>query len=436
MRRYAIIGAGVAGIAAAEAIRTLDRAAEISLVGDEPQGFYSRPGLAYFLTGELPVKQLILYSQQDWRGLNVRYVKGWATRLLPQAHQVELGKAGALAYDRLLLATGASAVRLDVPGVELEGVVKLDHFEDAQRILRLARRTRTAVVVGGGITALELAEGLAAQKVKVNYFLRGDRYWSNVLDEVESRIVEHRLEEKGVQIHDHMEIAQILGRRGRVSGVQTTKGEKLRCGMVAVAVGIRPRLELAQAAGLATERGILVNEYLQSSEVDIFAAGDVAQVYDPLAGRSILDNLWNPAREQGGAAGLNMAGQARAYRKAIPFNVTRLAGLKVTIIGAVGGGRDDDLVAIARGDSETFRKLPQAIAMEMGAEVNHLRLMVGEGTLVGALVMGDQTLSRPLQELIVAQADITALRTHLLMPGASLGDLVMDFWKAWRTNAA
>src|SRR6185436_7640 len=108
-----------------------------------------------------------------------------------------------------------------------------------------------------------------------------------------------------------------------------------------------------------------------------------------------LDSLWNPAREQGFAAGLNMAGKRTAYTKSVPFNVTRLAGLTTTIIGMVGRGRDDDLVGIARGDRETWRELPDAVLAQSGFEVNRVRLLVGEKTLLGAIVMGDQKLSLP-----------------------------------------
>src|SRR3990170_8790953 len=151
--------------------------------------------------------------------------------------------------------------------------------------------------------------------------------WNNVLDETESRIVEHRLKEEGVKIHYHSELAEILDRRGRVSAVRTQDGRYIECELVAIAIGIRPRKELAEASGLETDRGILVNEFLQTSQPDIFAAGDVAQVYDPFMGKSILDSLWGPAREQGHIAGLNMFGQWTIYVKTIAFNVTRLAGL-------------------------------------------------------------------------------------------------------------
>ena len=323
---------------------------------------------------------------------------------------------------------GAQALPLEVPGADLEGVLKLDHMEDARRLLKHARRDRTAVVVGGGITALELAEGLLARGMKVHYLLRGDRYWSNVLDEQESRIVEHRLKEVGVVLHHHAEVIEVTGRTGRVSGVRLLNGETLKCDLVAYAIGIRPRVELAKGAGLAVDRGILVNEYLQTNAADIYAAGDVAQAYDPLTGRSILDSLWNPAREQGHVAGLNMAGRRTAYIKAPPFNVTRLAGLTTTIIGTVGRGRDDDLVGIARGDSETWRQLPESIVAQTGFDVNHLRLLVGRKTLLGAIVIGDQKLSLPLQMIISKNMDISAIRERLLAPNAKIGDVIADFW--------
>ena len=277
-------------------------------------------------------------------------------------------------------------------------------------------------------------EGLVSRGLKVHYLLRGDRYWSNVLDEQESRLVEHRLREEGVTLHFHAEVIEVLGRNSRVTGIRLLSGQSLKCDLVAYAIGIRARVELAKRSGLAIDRGILVNEYLQTNDPDIFAAGDVAQAYDPMTGRSILDSLWGPARQQGYAAGLNMAGKKTAYIKSAPFNVTRLAGLTTTIIGTVGRGRDDDLVGIARGDSETWRQLPDSIVAQTGFEVNRLRLLVGEKTLLGAIVMGDQKLSFPLEKIISGHADITPIRERLLAPGAKLGDIVAEYWTAMKSK--
>lgn len=426
--RYVIIGSGVAGMAAIEAIRSVDRANEVLMVGDDPHGFYSRPGLAYYLTGELHDKALFPKTADDYRRMNFRYLKSRVANVQREKRLIELADKINVAYDRLLLAVGAQALPLEVPGAQLDGVLKLDHLEDAKCILKYIRRGRTALVVGGGITALELAEGLLARGLNVHYLLRGDRYWSNVLDEHESKIIEHRLREHGITLHYHAEVIEVISRNGRVCGVRLLNGQMLNCDVVAYAIGIRPRVELAKQAGLAIDRGILVNEYLQTSDPNVFAAGDVAQVYDPMTGRSILDSLWNPARDQGFAAGLNMVGRRTAYLKAPPFNVTRLAGLTTTIIGTVGRGRDSDLIGIARGDSETWRELPDSTITQSGFNVNRVRLMIGEKTVLGAIVMGDQKLSLPLEKIISEHIDISPIRDRLLAPNAKVADVITEFW--------
>ena len=428
--KYIIVGTGVAGIAALEAIRSIDPGGSITLIGDDPHGYYSRPGLAYYLTGEVNDKLLFPQIAAEFRRFQIHSIKGLVAHISPGTHQIDLQNGSSLNYDRLLLATGAVAAPLDVPGAKLPGVVKLDHLDDARKIMKLARRGKAAVVVGGGITALEIVEGLTACGTKVHYLLRGNRYWSNVLDEDESHLVQNRLTEEGVVIHYHAELKEILG-RGRVQAIRLVDGSIIPCDIVAYAIGIVPRLELARQAGLAVDRGILANEYLRTTNSDIFAAGDTAQVLDPRSGHMILDSLWGTARDQGRVAGLNMAGKQTAYIKSLPSNVTRLAGLTTTIIGAVGKGRDEDVVGIARGDSEAWRELPDAMAVQTAFDVNHVRLLVGERTLLGAVVMGDQLLSLPLEKMIAGEADISPIRSKLLASGAAIADIISDYWIGW-----
>ena len=431
MTHYVIIGASIAGQSAAEAIRERDPAAAITLVSEESHGFYSRPGLAYLLRGDIPEKQLIARTADDWRKLNAHLLVARADQVQTDRHQVSLANGKILRYDRLLLATGSTAVPADFPGHDLAGVVKLDDLDDARRILKLAGRKKTAVVIGGGITALELVEGLRSRGAKVHYLLRGERYWANVLDEIESQLVADRLRDEGVVLHTHTQVKQAVGKRGQLAGVETEGGEKIGCHILAVAIGVRPRLELARSAGFQIERGIVVDEYLRTSAPDMYAAGDVAQVTDPRSGRSTLDVLWSTALAQGRAAGQNMAGAQVPYVNAVPMNVTQLAGMVTTIIGAVGSGRDADLVTISRGDSEAWRLLPQAWVVSDQHEVNRVRLLLDERRIVGAVVMGDQVWARPLHQLIAAQADITPIRAALLSePAAALAHL-KRFYQDW-----
>ena len=435
MSRHIIIGTGITGISAAEAIRDLSSTDDITLITDDPARFYSRPGLAYYLVDEVPEKQLYSYTKEDFENLNATLINEKVTRINKDDHSVTLGDGRILYYDKLLIATGSSASLPSIPDkTELKGIVKLDTIDDAKHIRKLCKKARAAIVIGGGITALELVEGFLANGVKTHYFLRRDRYWGKVLDETESRIIEQRLKEEGVLIHYHTEIAEITEKEGKVTGVHTKDGKNIRCDIIAYAIGIRPNKKLAEIIGIETERGILVDEYMKTSIPDIYAAGDVAQVYDPYSGNYVLDSLWGTARLQGRVAGQNMSGKSEKYTKDVPFNVTRLAGLTTTIIGLVGSGKDEDLVGIARGDSETWRQLPDAIVCQQSLDVNHMRILIGDKIFLGAIVMGDQTFSKPLYHLIARKADISEIKGKLLEPDAPIADILALYWIEGRTR--
>ena len=432
-RRHLLIGLGPGAIAAAEVIRGADSAAEIVVVGADPHGYYSRPGLAYYLANEVPEEWLRPFTAAEFARLRLTIVGERAAAIDPGGHRVTLESGREIGYDRLLLATGSTAIPTRVPGAELDGVVKLDDLDDARDLIRRSRGAKAAVVVGGGITALEIVEGLHAHGVHVDYFMRQDRYWRNVLSETESQVVEQGLRDGGVTVHNFTELAGILGRDGRVAGVETGEGKRIACDLVAVAIGVRPRIELAQAAGLDCARGILVDDYLQSSAEDVYAAGDVAEAASHVTGRRTMEVLWNSAVIKGRTAGLNMATEPHSvYETGVPLNVTRLAGLHTTIIGTVGSGKDADLEGLSRGDSDTWSELGQAVIVETQAAGARVRLALGAHSLDGAVVMGDQALSFPLQELIEARADVAAIASSLKAAGAAIAEVVEGFWREWR----
>ena len=330
-------------MSAAETIRRRDDQAEIVIVGAEPHGYYSRPGLAYYLTKEMPEERLFPFTPQDFARLNVQLLHERAAHIDPAAHRVTLGER-----PRARLRSPADRHGLQgdhrqrVPGAELDGVVKLDDMDDARDLIRRSRHAKAAVVVGGGITALEIVEGLRARRRAACTTSCARTATGATSSRSPSRTSSSRgCDARGVQIHCFTELARILGRDGRVVGVETDDGTQIPCDLVAVAVGVRPQIELAQEAGLDCERGILVDEYLRSSDDDIFAAGDVAEVRDARTDRRTLEVLWSSAVAKGRVAGLNMATEpTHAYDTGTPLNVTRLAGFKITIIGTVGGGKD------------------------------------------------------------------------------------------------
>jgi NADPH-dependent 2,4-dienoyl-CoA reductase/sulfur reductase-like enzyme len=428
LRRFVIVGNGVAGFSAAETIRELDPGAELIILTDEPFAFYSRPGLAYMLNGSLPEKQLFPRSIEELKRLDIRTVYGRAIRIHPSHRVIHLAEGEPLTYDALLIATGAKAILPSIPGIELEGVVTFDTLHDGRRILQLTKKARRAVVVGGGVTALELAEGLAARRVKTHYLLRKDHFWGRVLSPAEAALVEDELQQQGIKLHRQTQVQKIVGKKGRVSEVVTDHGKSIRCEIVAVAIGIRPRIELGQSAGVEVDRGIMVDPWLRTSDPNIFAAGDVAQVFDPPSGEYRLDSLWWMAEEQGRIAGTNMAGGDETYQRAVPFNVTRIGGIVTTIIGAVGQAQpDDDLVSIVHGDSESWRDRLDSFAVESQSKHSRLRLVIGEETIVGAVIMGDQTLSEPIHELIRTRAKLGRYRDQFMKSPEQAMEILSDY---------
>jgi NADPH-dependent 2,4-dienoyl-CoA reductase/sulfur reductase-like enzyme len=418
MTTHLLIGGGIAALSAAEAIRRADPAAALVMVTHEGHGFYSRPGLAYLLAGAIPEKQLMIRERADLRELGLEVRVDQVVGLDPIGHVAQLARGGALRYDRALIATGASALVADFPGGLLSGVVHLDGLDDARAIIARTRKAKTAVVVGGGPTALELAEGLRARGLKVHYLMRGPRYWASVLDPSESQAIEDALVAEGIEVHPRTKIARAVGDdQRRVVAIETDRGDELRCDLVAVAIGVAPNVGLARAAGLTVDRGVVVDEYLQTSAPDVFAAGDVAQIRDPATGGSHLDVLWSTALRSGRAAGRGMAGVRRPYRRQASLNVTRLGGVIVTVIGAVGpapgGDADEDLLTIARGDSEAWRARPPAWTVEHRREACRIRVVVDATRVLGAVVLGDPAASRALCRLIDRQVDIAALRPGL-----------------------
>lgn len=436
MQRYVIIGNGAAGITAAEELRRRDARASITIATDDRFAMYSRPGLAYILTDEVSAEQAIARKPEWYERHRIQLVYSRAERIDYEARQVRLANGQNLPYDALLIAVGALAVAAPFPGGDLDGVVYLDNMDNTLDIIRRAKTAPAAVVVGGGITALEMAEGLAHHRVETHYLVRKNNLWSALLNDAESQLVEKQIHHHGVHIHYGREIAEMLGANGRVTGVKTNQGEVIACQIVGVAIGVKPNLALAKDTPLKIERGILTNEYLETNIPGVFAAGDCAQIYDVWSGQSCVDSLWPTAVASGRTAAANMTGAKQPYHKGVPFNAALLFGLHLTAIGqvaAAGRSGDDaeELQFISRGSSEVWSAKPGNGYTSAWADdgASSQRLVVRDNAIVGALLLGNQRLADPLRDLIDRRVDISSVKSRLLAGGNILSDAVMEAWQ-------
>ncbi len=442
---YLVIGNGAAGLSAAEVIRTRDESARITIVSNESHRFYSRPGIAYYLSGQIPAGQLISRSESFYQGHRLDLLHSTVTALDLETRHVLLENGQALPFDVLLLAMGASAVRPPFRGSDLDGVVTFDTLDDAKGIVAFSHRAKRAVVVGGGITALELAEGLQHRGVRTTLLQRGDRVWPRLFDPRESAIIEEAIKHEGIEILYGEELSEIHGKRGRVRGVLLKSGKELSCQIVGVAIGVRPVLSLVEETSLEKDQGLLVNNHLQTNVREVFAAGDVAQVHDRWTGKHNLDVLWPSAINEGRAAGYNMVDIAHGnepqliYQKGSPFNAALLFGVHVTVIGHVGNQNtesSEEFQHISRGSSNVWTS-PFSSSYRSAWDkkgTNSIRIVMSGGKIVGALIMGDQRSADPLRDLIENEVILQDHQQQLMEAGENLPELISNVWQQWRQS--
>lgn len=436
MTRFVIIGNGAAGVSAAETIRLHDPQSAITILTAEPYRMYSRPGLAYIVTNTIAPHQVVARTAAWYKERQIALIQARAERLDTEGQMVFLEDSRSLAYDRLLIATGARAVWPPYVDPAMKGVVFLDTLDGTKALMRAARRARRGVVIGGGITALELTEGFVHQRVDTHYFLRGDRLWSRVFTQAEGQILAHHMQAEGVTLHYHTEVEALIDNwRHHLRAVRLKNGREFRCDLFGVGIGVRPQLDLVAKTPIKTDRAILVNEYLESSVANVFAAGDVAQVYDRWSERHLLDILWPSAVEEGRAAGLNMMGQQTAYQKGIPFNACLLFGLHITIIGQINpdpeeGSGLEQTELWSRGSSDVWYTFPRSYKSAWASEGdNSLRLVLDGSQIVGAVVMGNQSVADPLRALIEAGVDASPLLPFLEADRDTLALKIQTLWQ-------
>ncbi|HUK56925.1 MAG TPA: FAD-dependent oxidoreductase [Nitrospiria bacterium] len=312
--RYLLIGGGLASREAARQLRESDPDGSITLIGEEPHRPYDRPPLSKeFLRGEKSRDELFYDPEPYYRDHRIELLPGLSVRRLElSAKTAALSNAETVVFEKALIATGGRPVRLTIPGNDLPGVHYLRTLEDSAAIGAEAVAGRRAVIIGAGFIGMEIAASLTQRGVGVTVIETQAHIWSRFADATLAGFFQSDCAQKGVAFHTRETVTEIRG-RGRASAVATKSGKEFPCDFVCIGIGIVPNVELAREAGLRVDNGIVVNEYLQSSHPDVYAAGDVANYPDPVFGKRRRVEHWGHAEYGGQLAGKNMAGAGRPY---------------------------------------------------------------------------------------------------------------------------
>ena len=331
-----IIGNGITGVSCALTVRRLRPEARITLVSDETPHHYSRTALMYVYMGHLRPQDIKPYEDWFWPENRLELVHATAIQLDTDNKTLVLNNGQHLSYDKLLLATGSVSRTHNWPGQDLAGVQGLYSLPDLEQMHRTTHGIARAVVVGGGLIGIELAEMLHSRGIAVTMLVRDARYWGSVLPAAEAELVNQQIKEHQVDVRYGAELAEILGdTNGRVRAVRTAAGEEIECQWVGLAIGVTPNLTLARTAAVETDRGILVDEWLQTSAPDVYAAGDCAQHRQPGTGEVPIEQLWYTGRMQGETVAHTICGQPTPYQRGPWFNSAKFFQLEYQTYGQV-----------------------------------------------------------------------------------------------------
>lgn len=401
--RYCIIGNSAAGLFAAEAIRRHDDNGQIDIISDETYPAYARCLTSYYLIGQMTDEQIFLRDGDHYSSNNFQLNLGQkAVEVDPQRQEVRTDAGRVFSYDKLLIATGASPMMPDLPGIRNRGVFGLRTLADAKGITAFTGQGKQAVVVGGGFVSLKAAYALMKTGMKVTCIISSGQILSQMLDRAAADILAALLVEHGLQIKYMTDVAEILGDEingeAVTNGVRLTTGEVIAADVVIVGKGVTPNTAFLMGTGVRTDRGIVVDDFLMTSVTDIYAAGDVVQATDLLSGEKRINAIWPNATEQGRVAGLNMVGIRTPYEGSIGMNSADFFGLSTIAAG------------VTRGDGEQF----EVITVNVPSKNQYLRLVFREDTLAGYIIVGDTSRAGILTALVRERTPLGKMKDELV----------------------
>lgn len=369
MNRVIIVGAGIAGVSAAEALRRQDRDVEILLLSDEREIPYYRLSLTRYLSGELQRENLFLHPEKWYQEKNIDLRINTAVNRVNTVEQyVELNDGSKITWSRLIFCTGATPFIPPIPGFEKKGVMAVRTLADADQLLERLRDRESCICIGGGVLGLEVAEAIAGLGVKVKLYEVAPWLMPRQLNPRAAGLLKKQVESLGIQVTEGASIKEFIG-DDKCEGIRLADGETVSSDLVIVTAGIKPESNLAKGAGITVNRGIAANDRMATSMDSIWTAGDCAEHH------AVLYGLWNAAQIQGKVAGASAAGAETPFEE-IPLSVV------LKVIGI-------DLFSIG----EFIPKDDTYKAFEVERDDRYYLFVTHDGYLAGSIIVGDRAMS-------------------------------------------
>ena len=393
-----IIGNGIAGITAARNIRK-HSTHPITVISAESDYFFSRTALMYVYMGHMRWKDIIPYEPWFWKKNKINLVNDYVTRLDDQTKTIYTASGKEIEYDTLILATGSSSNRLDVQGADLDGVASLYSLQDLEYIESKSANISRSVIAGGGLIGIELAEMLHSRNIPVTLLVRESSYSNMILPAEESEIVNREIRDHGIDLRLSEDVYEINGdSEGRVKSVTTCKGEEIPCQLAGITIGVQPNISWLMGSNIEVNKGILVDEFLQTNIPGIYAIGDCAELRNPTTGRKAIEPLWYTGRMMGETVAQTVCGTAVAYHPGIWFNSAKFFATEYQVYGEINP-------SLPYGQHTLYWQHPEF--------KKSIRINYTEHSVIGFNLMGIRFRHEVCEKWISTKTNIESVLAHL-----------------------
>ena len=396
--KYVIIGGSAAGISGAETIRSIDKKGEITVISDENFPLYSRCLITYYLAQTINEKEIKFKPDDFFKRNNIKSLLGVkAEKIMHNEKKIALNNGSFLTYDKLLIATGGCPKKLGIKGEDKNGVFGIRTIDDIKSMDNFLNKVNTAVVLGGGLIGMRTAYALRARGKKVIVIVKSNMILSQMLDDRAADIFKKLFERNGTEIMLGLAGNEVLGDKN-VKGLKLDNGREIDCELVIIGKGVNSNIDITKGTDIKTGWGIVVDDYMQTTITDIYAAGDVVQTKDITTEEDTINALWPCAVEQGRIAGLNMAGERESYDGSLSMNSLVFYDIPVISFG------------IIKPKKEGYEQ----IVKENKVRNVYKKMVIKDNRLVGAVLVNDVNQSGVYNVLIRRKIDVSSIKEVLL----------------------